>query len=344
VDEELLARHRVLDTDSEAELAAFQTRTGGAHDLAMEPSSLPRRYVVNHARLSGWDLAWSYRVGPASRLTVPAGTSWFLLHIRLAGTVTYEMHGRRIRLAPGDGLLLRPGTAYASEREAGESCSLILRLAAAQLRAGLRPGRRPPTLAETPADAGAFDSLRRTLLFAASELDEPSSSLSTSPSCQRDTLALVLGRLLDAFGSSQRPWPIDAPARMVGGDRLRVVADWIDANLHGPVTLSQLAAVARVRARTLQQDFQRIHDCTPLAFLRQRRLERAQLLLSRPRPGTTVTEVAERCGFTHLGRFSVAYRRMFGESPSAMLVRARSRAAEDGLRGPGAREPSRTGA
>jgi AraC-like DNA-binding protein len=340
VDEELLARHRVLDTDSEDERASFQNRTGGAHLVLVEPSSQPRRYVVNHARLSGWDLAWSFRMAPRTRLTVPAGTSWFLLHLNLAGTVIYEIRGRRIRLAPGDGLLLAPGLPYTSESEAGESRTLALRLSAAQLRSGPRPGRRPQALAETPIDAGAFASLRRALLFAASELDEPSSSLATSPSCQRDMLALVVGRLRDAFEVSRRPWPIDLPVRTAGADRLRPVADWIEANLHGPVTLSQLAGIAGVSTRTLQQDFQRVHECTPLAFLRQRRLERAQLLLSRARPGTSVTEVAGSCGFTHLGRFSVAYRRLFGESPSAALAGSPRRAAEDGLRRPGARAPS----
>jgi AraC-like DNA-binding protein len=340
VDEELLARHRVLDTDSEEELAALQTQTGGAHEMAVEPSSLPRRYVVNHARLSGWDLAWSFRTAPRTRITVPAGTSWFLLHLHLAGTVTYELRGRRIRLSVGDGLLLPPGLTHHSVREAGESRSLVLRLSATQLREGPRQRRRHPTLAETPLDADAFASLRRTLLFAASELDEPSSSLAKDPSCQREMLAFVLGRLRDAFAVTGRPWPIELPVRMAGADRLRLVADWIDANLHGPVMLSQLAAVAGVSARTLQQDFQRIHERTPLAFLRQRRLERAQFLLYRARQGTTVTEVAERCGFTHLGRFSVAYRRFFGESPSAALAGSRRRAAEDGLRRPGARAPS----
>lgn len=35
----------------------------------------------------------------------------------------------------------------------------------------------------------------------------------------------------------------------------------------------------------------------------------------------TVTEVAHHCGFVHTGRFAIAYRRAFGESPSTTLRR-----------------------
>jgi AraC-like DNA-binding protein len=45
---------------------------------------------------------------------------------------------------------------------------------------------------------------------------------------------------------------------------------------------------------------------------------RRELMLAHGR-SVTVTEIATALGFVELGRFSVEYRRMFGESPSATL-------------------------
>uniref|UniRef100_UPI00372D679F helix-turn-helix domain-containing protein n=1 Tax=Alcaligenes faecalis TaxID=511 RepID=UPI00372D679F len=39
----------------------------------------------------------------------------------------------------------------------------------------------------------------------------------------------------------------------------------------------------------------------------------------------SVTEVALRFGFFHLGRFSAQYQQMFGERPATTLARARQR-------------------
>lgn len=59
----------------------------------------------------------------------------------------------------------------------------------------------------------------------------------------------------------------------------------------------------------------------PWEYLRWRRLWRARLLLARPDAATTVTDVAFRLGFWHLGRFAAAYATTFGERPSVTLAR-----------------------
>ena len=55
-----------------------------------------------------------------------------------------------------------------------------------------------------------------------------------------------------------------------------------------------------------------------------RRLERARVLFLTHDDALTVSEVAQRVGIPHLGRFSGYYRQHFGESPTATLARSDS--------------------
>jgi transcriptional regulator GlxA family with amidase domain len=87
--------------------------------------------------------------------------------------------------------------------------------------------------------------------------------------------------------------------------------------------MSDVAAVAGVSAGRLFAAFRTHRGCSPVTFLRARRLELARTrLISSPR--ATVAEIALACGFAHLGRFSISYRERFGESPKQTLQRTRA--------------------
>jgi AraC-like DNA-binding protein/tetratricopeptide (TPR) repeat protein len=87
--------------------------------------------------------------------------------------------------------------------------------------------------------------------------------------------------------------------------------------------LAALAAMGSVSARTLQRHFKAFLGKTPQAALRDIRLARARGDLLRASSTGTVTEIALRYGFVHLGRFSVEYRQRDDEKPSETLLRRR---------------------
>ncbi|OXH85552.1 AraC family transcriptional regulator, partial [Burkholderia multivorans] len=58
----------------------------------------------------------------------------------------------------------------------------------------------------------------------------------------------------------------------------------------------------------------------PMQYLRAKRLEHARELLLGATPERRIADIALDCGFTHLGRFALAYRERFGESPSDTLA------------------------
>lgn len=108
-----------------------------------------------------------------------------------------------------------------------------------------------------------------------------------------------------------------------GRAAVRAAVNYIEEHLADPLTLRDIAIHTNRSVRSIQQAFHDDLRTTPMNYVRDRRLERArnQLADALPRDGVTVTDVAERWGFNHLGNFSAAYRRRFGESPSQTLRR-----------------------
>jgi AraC-like DNA-binding protein len=95
------------------------------------------------------------------------------------------------------------------------------------------------------------------------------------------------------------------------------------ADLDEPLHISALCRALAVSERTLRKACRKIHGLPPCRHLRMLRLSQARrTLLSADCKLVTVTEIATSFGFVELGRFSVEYRKVFGESPSQTLHHA----------------------
>ena len=92
------------------------------------------------------------------------------------------------------------------------------------------------------------------------------------------------------------------------------------ADLDEPLHITALCRALEVSERTLRKAFHKIHGLPPCRHLRMLRLSQARrTLMSANSQVATVTEIAVGYGFPELGRFSVEYRKVFGESPSQTL-------------------------
>jgi AraC-like DNA-binding protein len=108
-----------------------------------------------------------------------------------------------------------------------------------------------------------------------------------------------------------------------GRRAVRRAIDYIEHHLAEPINMSDIAEHVGVSARSIQQGFRDELGVTPMGYLRDRRLERSRedLTDAEPSEGVTVTAVAERWGFNHLGTFAALYKKRWGESPSETLRR-----------------------
>ena len=96
------------------------------------------------------------------------------------------------------------------------------------------------------------------------------------------------------------------------------VCAYMYENLSEPLTLTGLEAVAGISVRSLQMEFKKRFQLSPLCWLREQRLLRAHQLLTSKNEERPVSAIAKECGFTHFGRFSVAFKKKFGVRASAL--------------------------
>jgi transcriptional regulator GlxA family with amidase domain len=89
------------------------------------------------------------------------------------------------------------------------------------------------------------------------------------------------------------------------------------------MTLGDVAAAAGVAHRTLHKHFHDVRGISPMRYARDCRFAQVREALTQASPRDSVTTIAVQWGFCHLGRFSVEYRKRYGERPSETLRRQR---------------------
>ena len=113
---------------------------------------------------------------------------------------------------------------------------------------------------------------------------------------------------------------LDDASSQVAPYFIKRVEEYILTHAAEAVTIECLAEKAGVGVRTLFSGFQRYRNSTPMEYLREIRLEKVHAeLISNQYAIKSVTDVALKWGFNHLGRFAIEYKRRYGEAPSATL-------------------------
>jgi len=166
-------------------------------------------------------------------------------------------------------------------------------------------------------------SLQRLMMFFASELD--SWGPSGIPTVPRVELEQALIASFLCANPNNYTALIERQARPVANWQVRRAEEYIEAHWNEPITMEALAKATSASARSIFYHFQRSRGQSPMAFVKQLRLQHAKRMLSSTETNTSVTEVSVACGFSNLGHFSGDYLKRFGERPSDTIKRARGR-------------------
>jgi AraC-like DNA-binding protein/mannose-6-phosphate isomerase-like protein (cupin superfamily) len=144
-------------------------------------------------------------------------------------------------------------------------------------------------------------------------------------------MAALLRCILIEFARRCEETPGARPARSLRTDSgIQRAILYVDHHFREPLTLAEVAAQAHLSANYFSERFRAFTGTSFQAYLQQRRLRFARSLLAAT--GIGVTEACHAAGFNSVSHFGRAYRRRYGQAPSAS--RAVSAAASAGAWSP----------
>lgn len=131
---------------------------------------------------------------------------------------------------------------------------------------------------------------------------------------------MLMGLLISTFDNNYQELYCSHNEKSAAPVYVRLAEEYIRDNASKAMTVNDIAGEVGVAMRTLHKGFQRYRNYSVSEFLRSERLSlaRRELATARQRD-LSVTDVAYSCGFLHLSKFAVSYKKKYGEKPSDTL-------------------------
>jgi AraC-like DNA-binding protein len=287
-------------------------------------------FIANIAYMPGTYLGY-IQYGAAVTIHVPdvRARDDYWLHLPLRGACEITNNAGSAVCSPGRAVVSSP-VGHFTRSEAG-SARLTLSMTRAtmvnQLAAllGDAPDRNLEFSPTMDLHSGGGQRFTRLVQLVVADLDEPKETL-RSPIFLSLYEQLILSSILLSQPHSYTERLQRLGTRIAPGNVKRAV-DFIEAHLQLSITLADITKASGVPGRTLLQHFKDHRGVSPMGYLRNARFARVREALMRAEEDESVTQIATAWGFYHLGRFSVGYRKRFGETPSQTRRRRRSRSA-----------------
>ncbi len=254
----------------------------------------------------------------------PCLPSWKILPITLVdagffyilrGSGWVELAGVRLLAQPGDLFLNRRGLTFSAGHDPAQPFTVYSTAFRLVGPGGMDGYPRLPLPYRLSVPASAQRPLEERWQLLVHDVhdgpSEPGGTLAARGSLLRLAAEVLrLAALLPASAQAGR----GAAAPGADTRAARVIAH-IDAHLDERLSLTLLAGVAEVSRVHLAKLFRQQTGSSPMAAVRQRRLERAKALLASS--DTSIEEIARQVGFPDPFHFSRLFRQVVGQSPSA---------------------------
>jgi len=272
-----------------------------------------------HADIPGLSIN-RLRYGAPMRLELSSPEDHYLLQLTLKGRTAACFDGKVELIShPGDFVVINPGETFTQKWDA-DADQLLLKISAAAFDHGAGGGTGDPagrlaTFESRVVRLEKAPSLFGYIRMLCEDFDSGDCMLA-KPSTDRSVVTSIASLMIHSLPNDRmkKPQSVQSPAVPY---YVRRAVNFIQAHYEQDLTLARIAAASAVSVRALHRGFLKFRDQTPMEYLRSVRLDKARQKLRETHPtNSTVTIVAEACGFRHLGRFSRVYAARFGELPS----------------------------
>ncbi|MCW4352647.1 AraC family transcriptional regulator [Hoyosella sp. YIM 151337] len=240
----------------------------------------------------------------------------YAVNIPMSGQIESTSQGHTIVSGQGAASVFRPDTPAAIDRWT-DDCEIVgVRFDRDYLHREMtrvlgRPDQHLPWQADLTTKAGqSWMSLLRSVVV----------QLRADTELWRNPLVAeqLAGALTTSFVLATMPAETESTAHA----RPRIIKRVLD-RIHDdpaqPWTSAEMAQIAGVSVRRLQEGFREYLGMCPRDYVQDVRLEHIHQELASGDSATSVTDVAMRWGMTHTGRFAAAYRKKYGVAPSQTL-------------------------
>lgn len=321
-----LQGHEVLCTRDTADAIDAVRALLGAATLTIDPHARDEfQATLNAIRFLDVTMAYLDFRAPA-RLHVDRSEDVFAVHMTTHDSARVVIDGEDNELSAFSGLVNNPGDRY-TIRLGADCPQLIIRIERTaverQLSRMLGRSLERPIAFERTVDLMTDEAVRwhSALQLLSSEVISQESLIQHGLGAA-SIEELIVSTLLFIQPSNYYDRVRDAHPTS-GRVAVRRSLEYIEEHLAEPITMNDLAHHAAVSVRSIQAGFREDLGTTPVAYIRDRRLDKVRqtLMEAIPTDGITVAGVAERWGFGNPGTFSVRYRERFGETPSQTLRR-----------------------
>jgi AraC-like DNA-binding protein len=318
----LLERQRIFHSRDAEETRAF------LHGKEFRFEVAPRNTRQLDVHLNGVYLPNTYigylQYGSPVEIRATPARNEYWIQLPVRGHIDVAVGAKVVACGTSRAAIVSPGrdNLIRTEGSSARLCVNVSQAAIARQFAALLGEPFDSPLEFAPAidlTAGYGQSLARYVLLAAADFEQAGSvcwnAVTTSLFEQFVMSTLLFSHPHNYTQTLQR---LDRPIRP--RDVKRAI-EFMEAHLPSPITIADIAEASGIAGRTLFKHFQDFYGTSPMRYIRLARFRKVREALRAARDDQSVTEIAMSWGFSHMGRFSIEYRKLFGEQPSKTIRR-----------------------